>query len=250
MNRTESLRIRDEIMEEVLEEVSENEYLSDEMAFQGGGALHFIYGSPRYSEDLDFVVPDLEEKGDRIEEELEDGIVVGDKTVRPEVKEKWGGQLMRFTYRTGENQPAGKLELFSQKSFDSEKAEGKYPVRTESLEEIYADKVVATFGRMDEHGSLKPTDLFDMDYMSRNFDLEVPEELIDKKADSYDLEDVMTEVARDEIVEYIEDEENHDHFREDIEDTLMPEVARNRDFDNDYFRNCAGYFQELELRKP
>lgn len=246
MRSSESWRLRDEVLNRTLRQVAESEVLSGEMVFQGGGALHFIYSSPRYSEDLDFVAENLDERKDDIVSEF-GPIEFEGRQIDPEVKEKMGGELIRISYQTGENQPSGKVEIFDQRALDAEMAEGAHPVTVESPEEIYADKVVATFGRMDKRGSLKPTDLFDLDYLNTNFEAQASADMIERKAETYDIENLLTESNKEDIVDYIENSSNHDEFRSQINDTLVPDVAKNRDFDEEYFQKCANYFQELSI---
>jgi len=52
-----TLRLRDEVLTNLLYHIAGNSFLWPNMIFQGGGALHFVYSSPRYSEDIDFVAP-------------------------------------------------------------------------------------------------------------------------------------------------------------------------------------------------
>lgn len=162
---------RDRILEGVLLSYAQDPQIAQSLVFQGGGALHFIYGSPRYSTDLDFVhatgaVPEA-----TLLERLKQGAVIEGSTIVPNVKVAPGEtiRMIRATYRMPSD-ITGKVEIAQIPSSSERVSVGKYaPLRVETPREIYADKVFATMARMDARGSLKPSDLFDLVYLARNF---------------------------------------------------------------------------------
>lgn len=63
LTQTESRDIADTLHRLVLMELIEaGDWSCKNMAFQGGTSLHLVWDSPRYSEDLDFVLAENEEE--------------------------------------------------------------------------------------------------------------------------------------------------------------------------------------------
>ena len=79
--------------------------LNDKIIFQGGGALHFVYSSPRYSSDVDFVDPSIT---DDIQDYRNELLNIGSKynlntaVIMKNQKGMWPGtELVNFRPRPG-----------------------------------------------------------------------------------------------------------------------------------------------------
>jgi hypothetical protein len=114
----------------------------------------------------------------------------------------------------------------------------------ETPSEIYADKVLATLGRMNERGSIKATDLFDLDYIVDNLEGEAEEAKLERKAETYQYIGWTKEIV-EKVLSYINDEQNHDSFIKIIKKTLLPDVFETRTFDKEYFEKSARHFEKL-----
>lgn len=159
-----------------------------DIAFQGGTSLRLIHGSPRFSEDLDFLVRDGL-KLDRIE------AAIAERLGQPQ----WlpAGQRLAVTQAKAANNPQAfdvqirgaaqrdpilahvKVELYRAPADTLEKlclnvrpvsattgalAGAAVNVPALTAQEIYADKVFALAARP----YLKPRDLFDLDWLPRH----------------------------------------------------------------------------------
>lgn len=243
MKKQEVLRVKDEILSAVLASVASNPVFNESLVFQGGGALHFIYGSPRYSNDLDFVCGGLDGVREDIVGELCRGVLVGQRLLVPVVRAE--GNLIRAAYSFGDGQPSGKLEIYAQKSFDNAPTSGRFsPLRVESPSEIYADKIVATLARMGQRGSLKPTDLFDMDYIVSHLSGGVsPGELADKAA-TYGEAEIVTPEGLERVARFVRDPKLHEGFRTVIGKSLMPDYFEHARIDSALFDAVSSYFEK------
>ena len=123
MARSDILRIKDELLETMLDSFRSDDLLRKNLILQGGGALHFIYGSPRHSNDLDFVCEDLKNIQDEVKDRFKKGIEFNGTKIVPELKNLDSSYpdrpFIRAKYSLGQNQPTVSLELLSQKSFDN-----------------------------------------------------------------------------------------------------------------------------------
>jgi len=80
-------------------------------------------------------------------------------------------------------------------------------VYVESPEEILADKIVACFDRINIRGTLKPSDLFDIYYISEQFAIHnLEKELIDKKLRDYSLAPTILNTTK--LFNYLNDKQN------------------------------------------
>jgi hypothetical protein len=243
MKKQDVLRVKDGILNAILATIARDQVFNRNLVFQGGGALHFIYGSPRYSNDLDFVCENLEAVQGEIVEALQRGVSADGRRLIPLIKSD--GKLVRAAYSFGENQPSGKLEIYAQGSFDNQPTSGKFsPLRVESPSEIYADKVIATLARMSQRGSLKPTDLFDLDYISTNLTCGVTAEDLRRKAASYgELKNVSPKML-ERVAVYVQDPTRHDGFRATIGKSLMPDYFEHARMDTAFFDRVGSEFRK------
>jgi hypothetical protein len=258
---TNVLRQRDDLLKKLLAAISGDERQRKHLIFQGGGAMHFIYGSPRYSEDLDFVsiklqyVPeivmnDMQELSKRFLAEVNESIEDPKKFYSHKVIYKQSG-LMRISYANGADQwPSVRIEVMPQYSQEPEEARGMWsPLLVETPREIYADKIVATLARIQKRGNIKGTDLFDLDFIVNNLGGPADNSMIEEKAASY-KEQCWNEETRKKLLEYIQHPANVPKMTENIRKTLMPDVFHNRQFDREFFDKAASYFADLKINAP
>jgi hypothetical protein len=142
------------------------------LVLQGGGAVHHVYGSPRFSADLDFAQqPDHDQA--RLHAALSEAAAAatdawGACAVEPATsKGRLHRQKLRVTPRAGASYvlaveryevPAREPEILPTR-------DGGTRVRVESAAEIVADKVVAAVDRFSSRGTLKLRDLFDVAFL-------------------------------------------------------------------------------------
>lgn len=154
---------------------------------QGGAALHFAYGSPRLSADVDFVGESVREAlsacGDAVARRASeiagtpaswsmrvDGRLVRGK-VTIEVDAARRIVLPVEAYEVPAHQPA------------SERA-GSH---VEQAQEIAADKIVASADRLARRGALKTRDLYDLWFIRTRLGVEAPnQDLVSTKARDYE----------------------------------------------------------------
>lgn len=164
--------------------VSSRRWAPGDLAFQGGTSLHLVHGSPRYSEDLDFLVNSslkLNTLSQTVAARLQ-SISWLPKVTRLTVSvAKEGRSLHAFVVSVGGENVIGsvrvKVELWktapdvlaklhvvvSPVRLVSGPAAGMQTfVPTSSLKEIYADKVFALAARP----YLKPRDVFDLHWLN------------------------------------------------------------------------------------
>lgn len=155
-----------------------------DIAFQGGTSLHLAHGSPRFSEDLDFLVKsslDLERIGESIQKRLKSAQWIPSGTSLVVTKAKDGHNPHAFNVSvSGPNVVGGvrvKVELWqtAAQTITALKVSAA-PVRlaagpgagmqafvpTADLAEIHVDKVFALAARP----YLKPRDVFDLHWLS------------------------------------------------------------------------------------
>ena len=174
------------------------------IVFQGGTALRIFYNSPRFSEDLDFVLRggesfDLTSRIEVMERYLSsefyylDGLKV--------YIQKDAGDLQRATIRTFSDAPAQRLsvnvELFSVPSYRNSLRILQYPplnpvVRVEELEEILADKIVAVSLRR----YLKGRDIWDIHYLTHELNISASRNLVERKAEDYGVRDLREKMEK------------------------------------------------------
>jgi hypothetical protein len=255
---TDILKTRDAVLTNLLYYIAQSEQLNSELILHGGGALHFVYSSPRYSSDIDFVCPNIRIKKDEIITGLTDGFksriskISHNKTMEqhtPKLVRNLDDYIRVSYSQNRDNTPSARIEIVEQTAQDYAPAIGKFhPVLVESPGEIYADKIVATLGRMIKRGSLKGTDLFDLDYIANNLGGVPSEETILKKRDSYDGEG-WSRNNFERVLKYISDQNNHNQIIDSIKATLMPDVyqAMKEKFGKEFFEKTASHFETLRL---
>jgi len=270
----EALVNRDSILTDLLRYIGKNEQLKSELILHGGGALHFIYSSPRYSSDLDFVSPNLRAKRQEIILNLTDMDEIC-RSSNHKIIERYTPFLkqpkrqpkepnhVRVSYSQNmPDTPTATIEVDEQTAQDYAPAKGKFhPVLVESPGEIYADKILATLGRMQRggsiggnsyrEGSLKGTDLFDLDYIVNNLGGVPSEEMTFNKRDSYQGQG-WTRDNFEKVLRFISDKKNHKEMIDSIKSTLMLDVyyAMENKFGSEFFDKTASHFETLMPQEP
>ncbi len=171
------------------------------IVFQGGTALRHFYNSPRFSEDLNFVLMEgrvfhLASKSTAIESFLSSEFYYGD--IRVHIQ-KDTDEIQRLAIRTTSENPTLKLvmnmELFPVPSYHNSPKILPYPplnpvVRVEDVEEILADKIIAIALR--EY--LKGRDIWDIYYLKSQLNASTSSVLVKKKAKDYGVEDPLERI--------------------------------------------------------
>ena len=145
------------------------------LVLQGGGALHHIYGSPRFSADLDYAQIGAVDEGE---------FQTCCERIRGLVEAAWGacelaapvhkGKLHRIKLRVPIR--AGTVIVLAIERYETpvhhidhrplsgeQEVDGLVPV--EAIAEIMADKIVASIDRMRTRGAIKLRDAFDIDFL-------------------------------------------------------------------------------------
>ncbi len=142
------------------------------LVLQGGGAVHHVYGSPRFSADLDFA-----QQADLDAARLAEGLSAAAAAAR----DAWGacalepatskGRLHRQKLRVPLD--PGTFHVLAIERYEVEVHEpetrpalgGAGLVRVESAAELIADKLVAAVDRFTARGMLKLRDVFDVAFL-------------------------------------------------------------------------------------
>ncbi len=162
--------------------------LADEprAVLQGGGALHFVYGSPRLSADVDFV-------GEQVAAALAErgpGIA--------QAAQAWIGQPARWSLAKAGRLLRGKVSVeidaarrlvLPVEAYGVPAHRQRLDARAgavEGPEEIVAHKIVASADRLARRGTLKTRDLFDLWFLAVRLRTEPPDaELVTRKLRDY-----------------------------------------------------------------
>lgn len=252
MEKSEKLKIRDNILEGLLFYVAGNRGIREDLVLRGGNALHFVYASPRYSSDLDFAAEDFDNKKIAIHNELISPILwkyienliltynkIDDNVIRT-----------KYAFGIGEDEPFGRVEVLKDKSFDYKETEGKFnPLLVSTPQEIYADKVYSTLNRLATRGSFKGTDLFDLEYLANNLNAEANEEQVERKAKHYEYVGFDKKTVET-LLKMINDPKLHKKYLKGIRTTMMPDYFEAQKFDKEYFEKCTRHFEKYKKILP
>lgn len=243
-------RKRDEALDALLSFHSSTPEFTRHLTFQGGGALHFIYSSPRYSTDLDFACPDLAVKYESdLSNILARPVRFATELVTPTIKTNFSGiGHVKLSYKL----PTGlvvKTEIVGVPAFHSSPTSGKYsPLSVESPDELYADKIVASLIRMNTRSSLKPTDLFDLNWLSRNFRLFERSNLaslVKSKLESYRAGNVKIQDLAGAIVSHISRPDYLAILHGELSKNLLPDVLNSMRLDDSFIKEAERHFTNL-----
>ncbi len=173
------------------------------IVFQGGTAIRIFYNSPRFSEDLDFVLNgdtafDLASRAEELERYISSEFHYLQE-IRVRVQ-KNTGDIQRIAVRSISDIPSQRLsinvELFSVPSHLNSPKILAYPpinpvVRVEAPEEILVDKIIAIALR--EY--LKGRDIWDLYYLTNQLNVSTDRELLAKKAGDYGAEGLREKIG-------------------------------------------------------
>lgn len=196
---------------------------SNSVTFQGGTCLRLLYGGPRYSEDLDFVVSDFAELQDifkKVASSMEKTGSLFEGNIQMSVQ-KESEELVRwklsFESLEGNENASMNLEFAKYPAYTSELLVLRVPkgylsipmvlVKAESEEEILADKINAIASRK----YLKGRDIFDV-WLLKSKGVQVDIEMVEKKFRDYSSPRVKIEQR---VLQF--DEER---IRQDLENFL------------------------------
>lgn len=242
----EALRKRDDILVECLYTLADSEF-SKTVVFQGGGAMHFIYSSPRYSADIDFVDPTITQD---IEEYKRKLFALGSgKYEINSIKSMPSNKGVRAKWGHKANEPVGKLEIEERSTDEYRMSDSKFRLLVKTPADIYTDKIFANIARYVSRVDItpvpfKPSDLFDLEYLTKTLGQEpVSKESILKRARRYDAEHIVNRENISKLTAIIRDENKQDNFRECIRKSMMPDVFRLMVFDKAYFDKAAEHFE-------
>lgn len=244
------LKTKEGMLETVLFSYASNETVRKNIILQGGGALHFIYSSPRYSHDLDFVCPELfavDVQYPLVTELGKEIPLCEGQILKPNLKLRQ--RFVRVKYGHPGTDLKVKVEIGQAKAKGYGESKGKFsPLLVESPSEIYSDKILATLGRMQERGSIKPTDLFDLEYLRNNLNAQADFEEVEEKAEWYNEAGYADRPNLERAIRYILDEQNHPNFISVIRKTLLPDVFNSITIDSKYFEKCADHFRQYSTK--
>ncbi|GEM_PF-1932404 len=239
------LREKEELARDATFRIAKEKNLSENIVFQGGNALHFIYSSPRYSYDLDFVLKDKKVNLTWVVSAICDVLEKEYNVEKARNNNKNLKVVERIKYWKKNSEIRGVIEIGDQISLFPIITKGEfYPLLVEQPREIFADKIVATLDRIDKRDSLKGTDLFDILYI-KNVLKELPTaKELRKKAETYGFEGWRKEVVK-KTIEYISSEKNFERIETDIRKSMMPDVSKIYKFGKEFFEDAASCFVNL-----
>ncbi len=249
MDQSEILKTKSQISEAVLLSFAADPTLANNLIFEGGGALHFVYDSPRHTSDLDFLLPSTPWTYKEILEALKRGVEYRNSILFATVK-PISDRLIEATYSYfyGNHNSIGidvDIKVRDVEGLLHQITEGEFlPLMVETPLQIFAKKILATLLEMKSRRCINPTYLFDLEYLAEYLGLSCPLDTIRRTARIYHEEEIITQDLIQRVVEYIGDPSNHSNFVDVIKATLLPEVASRYCFDEKYFKRRADQFRQ------
>lgn len=234
---------QDLVISRTLVEIFSDEFLTENLAFRGGTALHKLYlkPAPRYSEDIDLV----QIKSGPIKpilERLQKVITFFEEPRKTQVKGHGARAQYRFTSEYEEIRLRVKLEINCKEHFNvldwvffpyavkSDWFSGKTVIRTYNINEILGTKLRALYQRS------KGRDLFDLDYSRLNTDLNV-DQIIQCFREYTTFSTGNRPPSKKEFLLNIIEKENDPTFTGDMEALLRSEIVYNQDKAFDWLKN-------------
>lgn len=219
---------------------------SDAITFQGGTCLRLLYGGPRYSEDLDFVVPDLHKVSGMFEKvrasaEKMGPLLEGNIWLRVQ-KESENLVRWKLYYEPlkGRENTSVSIEFAKYPAYTSQLLPLQIPkgypsiplvlVKAEAEKEILTDKVTALATRK----YLKGRDIFDI-WLLKSKGVEVDVMMVEKKFKDYSVPKVKIE---EKVLQFTEA-----RVKEDLENYL-PKTYRER-FEREGYGILLGVAREV-----
>jgi len=226
-----SLAVKTEVMKSFLGAVGRSKFAED-LVLQGGGAMKFVYGSPRYSVDLDFVLRTPRQNWLHF---MEVGKVLPDLFGHPITSspKKVGEKMLRIAMvlQLGNREALStKVEICavpSQSSHLEESQVGK--VLVESPEEIVLDKLAANIDRLRRKNFIKTHDVFDFFYVLKSLG-RVPswkQDDVEKKLQAYGTSCDSASVQS--LLVWFEQERHFEEFRKTLDGYLPQKTLQKMD---------------------
>ena len=219
--------------------------LLDKLTFQGGTCLRLCYNLQRFSEDLDFVGgknfnwQQLLEIKQVIEDYLgtKYGLEVtikepSGKQKKGVVVDRWQVSILTQPQRRNIPKQKIKLEVANVPAYEKKLLAVKHNydflpdgydqlfINVESLNEIFADKIIALAGR----NYIKARDLWDLQWLQQK-NITIDQKLVNKKIDDYQLQDFSTKLKN--RIASIPKFLNSKEFIEEMNRFLDPKVVEN-----------------------
>lgn len=240
-NKTRSKMIKDRMLDVLFAKLSESS-LRDNVVLQGGYTLHKVYSSARYTDDIDFVWANkvdpkkFQFEFENLLTEIEDYEVSSSIKFKDNsfVRTKYSINLdakTRFVIRL---EGCNALPMMETEKIETEMGY----LYVESVKEIALDKIIATFSRFKDRGSLKPSDIYDLHIINQQFDMAFSPEEIIKKLDTYGLDHSILGSIND-ICSYILDKK--EDIITEISSQLVDVQKKNIDF-NKIIGGVCKYF--------
>jgi beta-galactosidase beta subunit len=253
--RRDYLEAKGRVLESMLHNYCENETISRSLVFQGGGALHFVYNSPRYSENLDFVCPAFRDHRTALKASLEMGLEIEGDRIFPNIQEKSKGEgpdehtanYLLVTY-SPRNLPKGVLRIF-ERSVDKEsyRESGRFSdLKVETPDELYADKMKTVISLISQGQPLNGKYLYDLDYITLSLRGNTTQEKLTQKAEEHKRPGIVTPEMFKKVQAYLKDPRNHNTLKRHIEASLMPDVLASSPIEANYFDSIAWQHFEPE----
>ena len=226
LNKTEHRRI----MLEVLDEISKDALLANNLGFKGGTACYFLYGLDRFSVDLDF---DLlsKDKEKIIKEKLLDLLnKFGEVKTKTSIKVKYSEQYQSLKIDLSTRYNNNKLNTYKIQDIISGLA-----LKVLQKEDIFAHKLVALVDRSsssaDKDKFIANRDLYDINFFFKNnwkFNKEIIEQQTGKEVSKYlqEVHDFIEKYSNEKnILERLGDLVNDDK-RQWVKQSLKNEVLK------------------------
>lgn len=230
-----SLAVKAEIMKEFLRALTVSEF-GQELVLQGGGALKFVYDSPRYSVDIDFV---LRTPARALTHFFELGRILPRVFEHPlaAVAKPVGDNMLRLSLILKmENREvlSTKIEICSVTSETAHSEPSEVgEVLVESPAEIIIDKLAANLDRLQRKNYVKTHDVFDVFYLINKFPS--PEvKGVDVQRKLQDYKAPFSPAAVQALLCWFEQEQHFDEFRKALEGFVPERDLRNLDLPNTF----------------
>lgn len=249
MDQFEILQVRSEISEAVLRSFAAGSTLVKKPILEGGGAMRFVYDSPRHTSDLDFLLHTRPWIYNEILEALKEEVESHDPTLSAWVKpisyrliECWYSSRLHDFVRA---RVKVDVKVRNVEGLQYQATEGRFsPLLVEIPSQIFAKKILATLENTRLGREVESEYLFDLGYLANNLNATSTIDEIRRTARIYHEEYVITQDLIQRVVDYIEDPSNHQNFIDEINATLSPEVASRYLFDEEYFKRRADQFRQ------
>jgi len=234
---------QDLVISRVLVEIFSDKFLSENLAFRGGTALHKLFLKPaaRYSEDIDLI----QVKPGAIKpimQRIGDVVSFFDEKRTTQVRGHGARALYRFTSEYEEIRMRLKIETNCKEHFnvlnwvdfpfsvDSEWFTGNTNIRTFNIHELLGTKLRALYQRS------KGRDLFDLYYSHQNLELDF-NQIITCFKEYITFATNKKPPSKKELLLNIEEKENDAGFTGDMEALLRPGIVYNQKKAFDWLKN-------------